>query len=99
MKKEEEDGRLLDRCEAKREQWAKHWHCDERVQNIEDKPWENEELVKLDEALPKAKRVQFGEGVEIVQAKDKSGTAMTSTQKSLLDSTEETRGEEMEFLE
>ena len=28
---EEEDARLLDRCEAKREEWAKHWQCDESI--------------------------------------------------------------------
>ena len=28
LKKEEEDARLLDRCEAKRKEWAKHWQCD-----------------------------------------------------------------------
>ena len=36
---EEEDARLLDRCEAKREEWAKHWQCDESVQKVEDRPW------------------------------------------------------------
>ena len=41
---EEEDARLLDRCEAKRKEWAKHWQCDEEVQNVEDKSWKNEEL-------------------------------------------------------
>ena len=39
LKKEEEDARLLDRCEAKRKEWAKHWQCDESVQNVEDKLW------------------------------------------------------------
>ena len=39
LKKEEEDARLLDRCEAKRKEWAKHWQCDESVQKEEDKPW------------------------------------------------------------
>ena len=51
--KEEEDARLLDRCEAKRKDWAKQWQCDESVHNVEDKPWKNEELKKLEEALPK----------------------------------------------
>ena len=37
-KKEEEDAGLMDRCEAKRREWAKHWQCDEEVQNLEDKP-------------------------------------------------------------
>ena len=55
MKKEEEDARLLDRCEAKRKGWAKHWQCDESVQNMEDKPWKKEELRKLEEALPRLK--------------------------------------------
>ena len=33
------DARLLDRYEAKRKEWTKHWQCDESVQNMEDKPW------------------------------------------------------------
>ena len=44
---EEEDARLLDRCEAKRKEWAKHWQCDEEVQNVEDKSWKNEETERL----------------------------------------------------
>ena len=36
---QEEDARLLERCEAKRKEWANHWQCDESVQNVEDKPW------------------------------------------------------------
>ena len=36
-KKEEEDARQMDRCEAKRKKWARHWQCDENVQNMEDK--------------------------------------------------------------
>ena len=53
LKKEEEDVRLLDRFEAKRQEWAKHWQCDESVQNMEDKPCKNEELKKCEEALPR----------------------------------------------
>ena len=48
LKKQEEDARLLDCCEAKRKEWAKHWQRDGSVQNMEDKPWENEELKKTD---------------------------------------------------
>ena len=44
LQKKEEDARLLDRCEAKRKEWAKHWQCDENVQNFEDYQWKNEEL-------------------------------------------------------
>ena len=47
----EEDAKLLDRCEAKRKEWAKHWQCDEDVQNLEDKPWKNEEMRRMEEAL------------------------------------------------
>ena len=53
MVNEEEDARLLDRCEAKRKVWAKHWQCDEEAKNVEGKPWQNEELKSLEEALPR----------------------------------------------
>ena len=53
--KKEEDARLLDRCEAKRKEWAKHWQCDESVQNFGDNPWKIGELEKSEEALPMLK--------------------------------------------
>ena len=37
LKKEEEDATLLDRCEAKRKEWAKHLQSYESVQDVEDK--------------------------------------------------------------
>ena len=55
LKKEEEDARLLDRCGAKRKEWAKHRQCDESVQKVEDKPWKSEELKRLEGALPRLK--------------------------------------------
>ena len=60
---EEEDARLLDRCEAKRKECAKHWQCDEEVQNVEDKHWKNEEFRKLEEALPRLKECHNSEKV------------------------------------
>ena len=33
---EEEDARLLERCEAKRKEWAKHWQVDDEVQYVEE---------------------------------------------------------------
>ena len=36
LEKEEDDARLLDRCEAKRKEWSIHWQCDEEVQNMQD---------------------------------------------------------------
>ena len=35
---EEDDAKLLDRCEAKLKARAKHWHCDKSVQNMKDSP-------------------------------------------------------------
>ena len=52
---EEKDARLLDCCEARGKEWATHWQCNEEVQNWEDKQWKNEELKKLEEALPRLK--------------------------------------------
>ena len=55
LEKEEEDARLLDRCEAKRKEWSIPWQCGGGVQNLEDKPWKNEELKKSGEARPRPK--------------------------------------------
>ena len=38
-KREEEDARPMNCCEAKRKEWARHWQCDDNVQNMEDNPW------------------------------------------------------------
>ena len=51
LKTEEQNARLLDSCEAKRKEWARHWQCEEEVHNLEDKPWMNEELRSAEEAL------------------------------------------------
>ena len=45
--KEEEDATPLARCEEKRNEWAKHWQCDAKVQGLKHKPWGIEELKKL----------------------------------------------------
>ena len=34
LKEEQEDARLLGRCEAKRKERANHWQCDEEIQNM-----------------------------------------------------------------
>ena len=39
LKKEEEDARLLDCCEAVQQERAKHWQCDDSVQNVDDEVW------------------------------------------------------------
>ena len=97
-KKEEEDARLLDRCEATRKEWARHWQCDEDVQDLEDKPWKNEELKKSEEALPRLNEC----GLEKVSKLYKAKTGVWCDgfhSKVPLDVTNETRGEIVEFLE
>ena len=73
LKKEEEDARLLDRCEATRKEWAKHWQCDESVQNVKDKPLNNEKLRKLEEALPRLKECEKEKMSRLYKGKDGSG--------------------------
>ena len=67
--KEEEDARLSDRCEAKRNEFSKHWQCDEDVQNMQDKPWRNEELRRSEEALPRLKEGDLEEASRLYKAK------------------------------
>ena len=67
--KEEADARLSDRCEAKRKEWAKHWQCDEGIQNIQNKPWRNEDLKKNEEALPRLKEGDLGKVSRLYKAK------------------------------
>ena len=69
MKKEEKDARLLDHCEAKRKEWAKHCQCEESVQNLEDKHWKNEELKKLEEDLPRLTECELGKASRMYIAK------------------------------
>ena len=69
---EEEDARLLDRCEAKRKEWGKHWQYNQEAQNVKDKPWKNEALRSAEEALSEAERVSLGRSVDIVSSKNRS---------------------------
>ena len=48
-KEEEEDARLLDRCEAKWKEWAKHWQYDE----LGGKALEKRRIEDIVEALPR----------------------------------------------
>ena len=95
---EQEDARLLDRCEAKRKEWAKRWQCDEEVQNLEDKPWRNEELRSAEEALPRQKECHLDEVSRLYKAK--TGVECDGFHAKVpLDLASETRGEMVEFLE
>ena len=97
LKKEEEDARLLERFETKRE-WSKHWQCDESVQNVEDKHWKNEELKKLEEPLPRLTDCDLEKASRLY--KEKTGVGCDGFHPKVpLDVTKETRGEILEFLE
>ena len=98
LKKEEENARLLDRCEAKRKEWAKHWQCDESVQNMEDKHWKNEQLKKLEEALPRLKECELENVSRLYKAKTRVGCDGFHP-KVHLDLTKETREEVVWLLE
>ena len=98
LKKEKEDARLLDRCEAKRKEWPKHRQCDESVQNMKDNALENEELKNLEEALPKLKECDLEKVSRLYKAKTGVGCDRFHPKVSL-DSTKETRREIVEFLE
>ena len=74
LKKEE------DRCEVDWtvvRRWgkngAKHWQCDEEIQNMQNKPWRNEELKECEEALQRLKEGGLEIGIKIVQGKNRSG--------------------------
>ena len=81
LKKEEEDARLLDRCEAKR-----------------NTPWKNEELKKLEEALPRLKECGLEKVSRLYKAKTGVGCEGFHPKVSL-DLTKETMGKIVEFLE
>ena len=96
--KKEEDARLLDRGEAKRKDWAKHWQCDENVQNVEDKPCKNEDWKKLEEAPRRFIECDLEKVSSLHRAKTGVGCDGFHPKVSL-DLTKETGGEVAEFLE
>ena len=70
LKEIAEDAKLLDRCEAKKKNGQeRHWQCGEDVQNMEDKPWKNEELKKLEETLPMLEECELEEVSRLHKAK------------------------------
>ena len=98
---EEEDARLLDRCEEKEKEWATHWQCDVSVQDMKDKPWKHEELKKLEEALPRPKKSANWEKVSRLYNTETKINYHNFHPKapSSLDLTKETRGQVVELLE
>ena len=66
----EGDARLWDRCEANREWWAKHWQCEESVQNLDDKFWKYG-IEKIRGSFTDAKSVRVGKSFEKEQGEKK----------------------------
>ena len=95
LKREEEDVS----CEAKRKDWAKQWQCDESVLNVEDKPWKNEELRKLEEALPRLKECELDKVSRPYEAKTGVGCDGCHPKSSLGFDIRKRGGEIVEFLE
>ena len=60
-------------------EWVKHWQCDDSVQNLEKKLWKNEELKKLEEALPRLKECELEKALRAPGVGCRS-TAMIGTQ-------------------
>ena len=94
LKAEEEDARPLARCEEKRKEWAKYSQRYTKVQALNDEPWRNEELKKVEEDMPmlleKASK----------NYKAKSGVEYDGFHPKVpLNLTKETRGEVVDFLE
>ena len=97
LKKEEEDARLLDRCEAKKKKRSKHWQCNEEIQSMQDKPWRKEELKECEEALSSLKEGDLEKASRLYKAKTGVGCDGFHP-KVPLDLTKETKGEIVVFL-
>ena len=70
-----------------------------RVQNVKDQPWKNENLKKLEEALPKARRRDLKKGFKIVH-KVQTGVGCDGFHPTApLELAKETREELVGFLE
>ena len=69
LKKEKEDANLLERCEATRKEWSKHWQCNEEIQNMQNKPWRNEESKECEESLPRLKEGDLDKASRLYKAK------------------------------
>ena len=82
----------------KRKEWSKHWHCNEEIQNMHDKPWRNDELEKSEEALPRLKGCDLEKVTRLYKAKTGVGCDGFHP-KAALDLTKETTGKIVEFLE
>ena len=69
------------------------------MQNVDEKPWNDEELRRVEEALPRLKECHLEEVSKLYKAKTGVGGVTASNHKVPLNVTKETRGEIVEFLE
>ena len=53
------------------------------MQNVEDKPWNNEELKKLEEAIPRLKECDLEKSIWIVHSKNRSAMRRIPPESSL----------------
>ena len=82
----------------RKKEWAQHSQCNKDVQNLEDKPWKNEELRSAEEALPRVKESHLEEVSRFYKAK--TGVVCDCFHPEVsVDLTKETTGEIVEFLE
>ena len=86
---------MLERCEAKRKEWSKHWQCNEEIQNMQNKPWRNEELKECEEALPWLTEGDLKRHQDCTRQKKVGCDGFHP--KFPLDSTKETRGKIVDF--
>ena len=77
---------------------GKHWQCDEEIQNMQNKPWRNEEFKECEEALPRLKEGDLEKASRLYKAKTGVGCDGFHP-KVPLDLTKETRGEIVKFPE
>ena len=89
---------MLNRCDAKRKEWSKHWQCNEKIQSMQDRSWRNEVLKECEEALPRLKEGDLEKASRLYKAKTGVGCDGFHP-KVPLDLTREMRGKIVEFLE
>ena len=98
LEKEDADVRLLDRCEAKRKEWAKHSQCGRQRAERGGHVWENEELKKFEETLPRLKECDLEQASRLYKVKTGVGCDGFHP-KVPLSLAKETRVEVVELLE
>ena len=61
--------RSLARCDDKMKEWANPWHCNREMQDLKEKPWNNEEVRIWKKGSPRSREEHLCEGIEEVQGR------------------------------